>query len=284
MNEMISIIMPAYGVENHLDFFKKAIKGILEQTYVNWELLIVCDGNFPNTINCVAKVVKSLKNKKIKLFRSSKQYGPGIIRNMAIPYIKGKYLTFHDTDDYSEKTRFEKLINKIDKNGVIASGVVVNNLVDNVNRYKYHDAENLLDKLVKMKKLKVPIHFSSALISTDLFKNLGGFEKYKYSSDSIFSIKLGYYRELLNIEKIPIIDEPLFTWNRHPKSITTFGENSYILKKCIKAQRKPIIKIFREQYINNEIKIGDGSKKIRQYLGIKNNLSKLEELQEINIK
>ena len=271
MSALISIIMPAFAVEKHLELFKQAINGIINQTYKNWELLITCDGGNPITIKSIIDIVGKHKDKRIQVYKSEKQFGPGIIRNMTVRYTKGKYLTFHDTDDYSEATRFEKLMSNMDSFGIIASNITVKNLIDGNVRGKIYTSSTF-DTIIKDGKVKPSIHFPSAIISIDLFKEIGGFEKYKYSSDSIMAIKLAYYRDLLNMPKIPIIQEALFIWNRHSYSITTLGDNAYKLKKCISAQRKPLRRIFRNRFIAGLIKKGDDKKKVKQELGLINNL------------
>lgn len=46
MNELISVIMPAYNVEEYIE---KSIDSVLQQTYTNWELIIINDGSMDNT-------------------------------------------------------------------------------------------------------------------------------------------------------------------------------------------------------------------------------------------
>lgn len=281
--------MPAFGVERHEALFVEAVNSIINQTYTKWELIIVCDGNFPITINCIAKIIGKLKDKRIKFYRSKRQNGPGIARNLAVDVAKGTYLTFHDTDDYSEPDRFEKLMSAIDSSGIIASSVMVNTIrLDSgvrieEKRYMNYSGK-ALDRLIQERKVRVPIHLPSAIISTELFRFMGGFEKYKYSSDALLAIKIAYYREMMDIGPIPLIHEPLFNWNRHSNSVTTLGENAYTFKKCQTAQRKPLIRVFREQYLRGEIKKGAPKKDVKRYLGIINNLAGQEKLQELNIK
>lgn len=284
MNDLISIIMPAFAVEKHATYFSQAISGIMGQTYTHWELIIACDGGSKQTIDVMLKTISTLNNGKsdnrIKIYKSNGQFGPGVIRNMAIKYATGKYLTFHDTDDYSEPTRFEKLLAKMDGNGIVASNVLVKVLYDSTGhtvREKIY-AGQCLDKLINEKKVKSPIHLPSALISADLFKSLGGFEKYKYSSDALLAIKLSYFRELQGISIIPMVNEPLFIWNRHSHSITTLFANAYTLKKCQSAQRKPLKRKFREKLLKGEVKKGDSVKKLKQELGLIDNLTKSGDL------
>lgn len=275
--------MPAFAVEKHITFFEKAIDGIINQTYTNWELIIACDGGFKTTIDTVLDVLKKRNDKRIRLFKATKQHGPGIIRNMAFKYAKGKYLTFHDSDDWSEPERFEKLISNIGDEGILASQVRVQFLYDSTG-HSVKDKQysgKALDILIKDRKVRAPICMASSIMTRDLFVAMGGFEKFKYSSDAIFVIKLAYLREMTGAGPIPIMDEFLLTYNRHSHSVTTKFDNAYTLRKCQKAQRKPLMRVFREKYLSGEIKVGGDKKAIKNALGIVDNLKDTPALIEV---
>lgn len=101
MNDLISIVIPVYNAEN---FIKDTIENILQQTYTNWELILVDDNSKDNSASIIEKYVCD----KIKLIRLSKNSGPANARNIGISYIKGKYLCFQDADDLWEKEKLKK--------------------------------------------------------------------------------------------------------------------------------------------------------------------------------
>jgi hypothetical protein len=143
-----------------------------------------------------------------------------------------------------------------------------------------------LHLLIKQKKTRVPFHFPSAILSRELFEDMGGFElQQMYSSDGTFAIKLGYLRELLCMPPVPIIKEQLFVWNRHSHSITTIQGNQYKVHKCQKAQRKPLRKAFLIKLLDCEICFGDNKGVLKDAMGIYDNLSEstveLEEIFEV---
>jgi glycosyltransferase involved in cell wall biosynthesis len=283
MSELISIIMPVFAVEKHITFFEKALEGIINQTYINWELIIACDGGFKTTVDAVNAVVKKYNDKRIRLFKSTKQFGPGIVRNMAFRYANGNYLTFHDSDDWSEPERFEKLMSQIDANGIVASQVKVQFLYDSTG-HSIKDKEysgKALDILIQDRKVRAPICMASSIMTRGVFNMMGGFEKFKYSSDAIFVIKLAYLREMTGAGPIPLIDEFLLTYNRHSHSVTTTFGNAYTLRKCQKAQRKPLMKVFREKFLKGEVGIGSDKKLIKRALGIIDNLKDASGLVEV---
>ena len=92
MNELVSIIMPSY---NTAKFISKTIESVLEQTYKNWELLIVDDCSTDNTDEIVSKY----DDDRIIYLKNKKNSGAAVSRNKALKNAKGKWIAFLDSDD-----------------------------------------------------------------------------------------------------------------------------------------------------------------------------------------
>lgn len=92
-NSLVSVIMPAY---NAGEFITESIESVIEQTYNNWELLVVDDGSTDNTKELIHNFC--LADKRIKYFwqQNGKQ---GKARNLALANAKGGYIAFIDADD-----------------------------------------------------------------------------------------------------------------------------------------------------------------------------------------
>ena len=109
-NVKVSIILPNYNSEKYLI---KTVKSVLNQTFKNWELIIVDDNSNLNTLN----VLKRFKrNKKIRIFYLKKNKGAGYCRNYAIKKSKSTYLAFIDSDDIWENNKLKKQIKFMRKN------------------------------------------------------------------------------------------------------------------------------------------------------------------------
>jgi putative teichuronic acid biosynthesis glycosyltransferase tuaG len=91
--ELISIIMPNYNGER---FIKDSIDTILNQTYKNWELLIVDDCSKDKSIEIIKK---SYNDKRIKLIKLYENKGSAYARNKALRQAQGRYIAFLDSDD-----------------------------------------------------------------------------------------------------------------------------------------------------------------------------------------
>lgn len=88
-----SVIIPTY---NRAGFIEKTIRSILNQTYENFEVIVVDDGSTDNT----AEVVKGIKDNRIKYYKKENAER-GAARNYGAKMAKGTYLNFFDSDDYA---------------------------------------------------------------------------------------------------------------------------------------------------------------------------------------
>ena len=100
MNELISIITPSYNSEKYL---KECIESVLNQTYSNWEMLIVDDASIDGSRSIIESY--SSKEPRIKAILLDKNIGASEARNIAIDKSEGRYIAFLDSDDiwFSEK-------------------------------------------------------------------------------------------------------------------------------------------------------------------------------------
>lgn len=106
MNDLVSIIVPVYNAERFLD---DTIKCVLDQTYTNWELILVNDCSKDNSVDVIKKYAK--KDKRIKLINNEVNSRAAVSRNNGIKEASGKYLCYIDADDLWEKDKLEKQVN-----------------------------------------------------------------------------------------------------------------------------------------------------------------------------
>lgn len=98
----ISVIMAAYNTEKYLDV---SIKSILNQTFSNFELIIINDASKDNSLNIIDKYQKI--DKRIQLLNNRKNIGPAASRNRGLKIARGKFIAILDADDISLPRRLE---------------------------------------------------------------------------------------------------------------------------------------------------------------------------------
>lgn len=104
-DDLVSIIMPSY---NTADFISETIDSVLNQTYKNWELIIVDDCSTDNTDEVIEKY---LSDQRIRYLKNGKNSGAAISRNYALREAKGKWIAFLDSDDLWVPEKLEYQIN-----------------------------------------------------------------------------------------------------------------------------------------------------------------------------
>ena len=100
---MISIIVPVYNVEKYLD---ECIQSIHEQTYTDWECLLINDGSKDNSLSICEKWAKL--DTRIRVIHQTNQ-GVSAARNKGIQMAEGQFITFIDSDDWIDNKYLESL-------------------------------------------------------------------------------------------------------------------------------------------------------------------------------
>ncbi len=109
---LVSVIIPVY---DRIDKLRASIDSILNQTYKNYELILVTDGSPQKTM----EVVESYRNHpKVKIFHYYDNSGNAVRgRNKGLKEASGEFIAFQDSDDISEPDRLERSVNFIKKTG-----------------------------------------------------------------------------------------------------------------------------------------------------------------------
>ena len=103
MQPLVSIVMTAYNTENFIGY---AIRSVINQSYVNWRLLILDDGSTDETLS----VARSFKDSRITVLSDGRNKGIPIRRNETIDWAEGKYYAILDSDDIMHYRRIEKQV------------------------------------------------------------------------------------------------------------------------------------------------------------------------------
>lgn len=106
MNVLISIVMPVF---NAGDFIEQTFKSLLNQSFRDFELIVVDDGSTDESINIANKFAS--KDNRIKLLKNTGK-GAATARNLGIREASGKFISFVDADDLYKKEMFSSMYSK----------------------------------------------------------------------------------------------------------------------------------------------------------------------------
>lgn len=110
MSDLVSVIMPSY---NTAEFIGQTISSVLNQTYQNFEIIIVDDCSTDNTDD----IVKSFNDERIRYYKNAVNSGAAVSRNTALKNAKGKWIAFLDSDDLWEPNKLELQIAFMESKG-----------------------------------------------------------------------------------------------------------------------------------------------------------------------
>jgi glycosyltransferase involved in cell wall biosynthesis len=113
---LVSIIVPCYNVENYV---YNALESVYNQTYKNWECLVINDGSKDNTIEQIKPWIE--KDSRFK-FYTQENKGLSCTRNLGLKVAKGEYIYFFDSDDLLDENALEDLMLLADMNIDIVIG------------------------------------------------------------------------------------------------------------------------------------------------------------------
>lgn len=137
MEPQISVVMPAY---NSKDYIAEAIDSILNQTFKNFEFIIINDGSTDNTGEIIKEYEK--KDDRIVYLENEENRKISYTRNRGMENAKGPYIAFMDSDDISLPERLQKQIKYMEENpecGIVSSFVEDDDKTDNPRPTDDHD-------------------------------------------------------------------------------------------------------------------------------------------------
>ena len=118
----VSIIMPVYNAERYL---REAIESVLQQTYTNFELLLVDDRSSDNSV-ALCKEYEEKDSRIILLENDTEIHGPGPARNIGLEHATGEHIYFMDADDWIEDRLLECAVARMEETDadIVQFGVI----------------------------------------------------------------------------------------------------------------------------------------------------------------
>jgi glycosyltransferase involved in cell wall biosynthesis len=235
-NPEITVVMSVYNAELYLD---DSITSILEQTYRNFEFIIINDGSTDDSLNIIKKY-KHLDERIVLISRENQ--GLIVSLNDGLKLAKGKYVARMDADDVSFKNRFKEQIEFMDKDNIdiCGSSVKLFNDKGDIKIWRYP----VLDQDIKFTLLfTCSFAHPSVMIRKKVFKNLK-YKNYKNSED----YKL-WTDAALSAFKMGGIDKVLLKYRCHKEQVSYKNsimqkEQTFKISNFYLSQTKELATIF----------------------------------------
>ena len=260
----VSVIIPTH---NRAHLIGRSIQSVLNQTYQDFEIIVVDDGSTDNTKDIIEKFQK--KDNRIKYIRHEKNKGGSAARNTGIKAARGEYIAFQDSDDEWFPEKLKKQM-EFFKNMPVEVGIVYTDMwriTGNKKSYFYSTKIMPEDKTIYEQALDYGVSnigIQTSLIKKEVFAKAGMFdEKFPRFIDLEFFIRLSKYYYFFHIK------EPLVNYFDADKGISSntkalITARKLILEKYfedIKKDKKILAKhylgIGNSLCINGEIKEGE---------------------------
>lgn len=232
----ISVIMPVYNESDMV--LKTSINSILNQTYKDYEFIIINDASKNN----VKEIILSYKDSRIQYLENDKNMGIVKTLNKALKFCNGEYIARMDADDIAFRTRFEKQIEILDnyKNiGLVATGAIT---FPQKHRIQAPDDFDTL-KLLQACYANCIIH-PTVMLRKEILDNLN----LEYSDEFLHVEDYFLWNELMNYTEFYTIQEPLLLLRKRGDSISSLNMNEQIKNASI-IKLKSILQLLR---IKNE--------------------------------
>jgi len=231
----ISVVMPVYNCDKYI---RESIESILNQTYKNFEFIIINDGSTDNSLNIIRDYAN--KDYRIKIIN---QPNSGIVRalNRGLFEAKGEWIFRMDGDDIALPCRFDIQIETIKKN---SSLVLIGGACQQINSEgipikinKYPSEHNKLINILENGKAFFP--HPTACFYRDVVVKLGGYrEHFKHAED------IDLWLRLINVGKFTCCKNVVLKLRKHEENISKLDNGRIQQVKAMTAR----VCYFRRKY------------------------------------
>lgn len=244
-NNLISVII---NCRNSQKYIKETIDSVINQTYKNFEIIIVNNNSTDNTKN----IIFSYSDQRIKYFELNKSISLGAARNIALKESSGEFIAFIDSDDIWDKSKIEQTLKEFQNNiGLVYSDVVYFNSEKSFNLYKGRKAYegNCFSSLLTDYNLCI----SSCVISRKYMNQFLFDENLNVCEDLDFFLKISYK------SKLKYVPKTLVKYRIHGSNLSITNQHMFYeefkivlknLQQKFNIENKLIIKMEDINYIN----------------------------------
>jgi glycosyltransferase involved in cell wall biosynthesis len=245
---IVSVIIPFYNTQ---EYILKAINSIINQTYKNWELILIDDFSTDKSYEIVYNYINELIQKdnnyknKFKLYQNKKNYGVYVSLNIGINKTNGDYICRLDSDDELNLQTLEKCVKILD----------INKNYDIVH-YKYTTGKYIVYG-------EICLFYRKKII-----QKLGYYDSVRFGADTEYRKRTYtlYHKKIFNLNEI------LYKYNKRLNSLTTSNDTGNL----------KIRSIYQDSYINYYKKVRFNKDKLYISFPLKTRLFQAPECMIVN--
>jgi glycosyltransferase involved in cell wall biosynthesis len=270
----VTILLPAYNAEKYI---KTAIKSILNQTFTEFELLIINDGSTDKSVN----IIETFKDKRIQLIHNPANLGLIKTLNKGIDLTKGKYIARMDADDIAMPERLEKQLLFLEKNPEYALvGTQANFIFGDKLSNTLFSMETNSEILPVLSLFSCPFIHPSVMIKTNILKEFYYNEGFTTAEDYELWTRI--------LKKYPCanLPESLLQYRIHDNNISTTQNDKQIdsVRRIYEANLEHIQMPYTEADLDIYLKISGSYHKEITLSDLKNIKSWLNKMQSFLLK
>ncbi|HUS50102.1 MAG TPA: glycosyltransferase [Candidatus Paceibacterota bacterium] len=254
---LVSVVIPLY---NYCNFVGDCIQSIKNQTYKNWEIIIVDDSSDDDSLS----IAKSYESYNIRIISFKKNMGYSAAKNEGIINSKGSLLTILDADDMLIKESLEVRVKAIIENNVDFVYANAISVYENISLKQCYNIKKPFVKASSNRNIKKKpslmycpsifgIHAQTVLLYRDLHKIFGLYdESLRSRSDrEMWWRFFGQSKKEVPKIKYFFLDKPVVFYRYHKKSMTNYRIKHKKYDKKIRKKAQMVFKIRIEQGIND---------------------------------
>ena len=220
---VISVVMPTY---NRIDLLPRSIESILNQTYQDFEFIIVDDGSTDGSVSLIQAYQQ--KDKRIRLIQNDKNRGIPYSRNRGMDAARGKYVAIMDSDDFSEPDRLQKSMRFFQKHPDYKA----------VNSVYHEMGKKGINNWVPPKRWEIIFNFSNYYTNLAVYDlNFVRSHHIRYDETLISAEDYDFWSKIwLAGGKLGMINEPLLRLRRHRSHSEEYYQNIKTVRKIVSAR------------------------------------------------
>jgi len=235
---LVSVITPVYNREKYL---VECIESVLNQTYKNFEFIIIDDKSSDNTLQIIKNY--ALNDPRIRVLENDKNIGATLSFNRGLDISKGEFIARMDSDDISLPERFQKQIKVFmgwrDLEALGSGAILIDSEGNEIKRKQFPSNFKQIENILKS---GVPVFDPSVMIRASFLKEIDGFDNRLAPADD-YHLWLTLFKKKKIISNI---NDYLIKYRLHDTNLTVLQANEQ-LKKTFLA-----LKIFNSEYSTNE--------------------------------